>query len=99
MFIALPAETNLHSGLYARVKIAVGEKEIILVPGEAVVSKGQLTGVYVVNGNNIVTYRLVRPGKEYGEKIEILSGLKPGDTIITDNASRIVDGSILQMEK
>jgi len=99
VFITLPAETNLQSGLYARVKIAVGQKEIILVPGKAVVSKGQLTGVYAVNPDNIITYRLVRPGREYGEKVEILSGLKSGDTIITDNASRVVDGSILQTEK
>jgi len=99
VFITLPAETNLHSGLYARVKMAVGEKEIILVPGRAVISKGQLTGVYVVNEDNIITYRLIRPGKQYGEKIEILSGLKPDDTVITDKASRIVDGSILQTEK
>ncbi len=99
VYITLPAETNLRSGLYARIKIAVGEKEIISVPGKAVVSKGQLTGVYVVNENKIISYRLVRLGKEYGEKIEILSGLKPDDIIITDNASRIVDGSILQLEK
>ena len=99
VFIALPAEANLHSGLYARVKIAVGKEEIILVPGEAVVSKGQLTGVYVVSADNVIIYRLIRLGREYGEKVEILSGLKPGDTIISGNTSRVVDGSILQTEK
>lgn len=99
VFIALPADVNLHSGLYARVKIPVGLKELILVPGSAVAAKGQLTGVYVVNSNQVITYRLVRLGKEYGSKVEILSGLKPGDIIISDNTSRIVDGSILQMEK
>ena len=31
-------------------------------------------------------------------KVEILSGLKPGDTIISGNVSEIVDGSILQTE-
>jgi RND family efflux transporter MFP subunit len=98
VFIALPAEKKLHSGLFARIKIPVGQQEIILIPVEALFSKGQLTGVYAVDINKIITYRLVRPGKEYGSKIEILAGLQPGDTIITENVSGIVDGSILQTE-
>jgi len=99
VFIALPAESNLQSGLYARVKIPVGLKELVLVPGKAVVTKGQLTGIYAVGPDNIITYRLVRLGTKYGENVEILSGLKPDDTIISDNVSRVVDGSILQAEK
>lgn len=99
VFIALPAEMNMQSGLFARIKIPVGLKEIILVPAEAVVTKGQLTGVYVVDVNQVITYRLVRRGKQYGDKIEMLAGLKPGDTIIPGNVSRVVDGSILQTEK
>ena len=99
VFIALPAAANLHSGLYARVKIPVSVKELVLVPGKAVVTKGQLTGVYAVGPDQVVTYRLVRLGAEYAENIEILSGLKPDDTIITDNLARIVDGSLLQAEK
>ncbi len=99
IFVALPQETNLHSGLYARIKIPVGQQELILVPAESVVAKGQLTGVYVVDSNRGITYRLVRLGGIYGGNIEILSGLKPGDTIVSGNVSRVVDGSILQTEK
>jgi RND family efflux transporter MFP subunit len=99
VFIALPAAANMQSGLYARVKIPVGHKELVLVPAKAIVTKGQLTGVYTLGPDNIITYRLVRLGTKYGENIEILSGLKPGDTIISDNVSRVMDGSILQAEK
>lgn len=99
VFINLPADINLQSGLYARVKIPAGLKELVLVPGKAVVTKGQLTGVYTVGPDHVITYRLVRLGTKYGENIEILSGLKPGDTIISDNVSRVADGSILQAEK
>ena len=99
VFITLPAETNVHSGLFARAKIPVGLQEIILVPAEAVVTKGQLTGVYTVAANQVITFRLVRPGRQYGEKTEILAGLKPGDTIITGGLAGVVDGAILQAEK
>jgi len=99
VFITLPPEANLRSGLYARARFPVGQQEIIMVPAAAVVTKGQLTGVYAVDSDNIITYRLVRLGKEYGGEVEILAGLKPGDTIIPDNVSRVEDGSILQTEK
>ncbi len=50
------------SGLFARVRIPVGKREAILVPAKAVVWKGQLTGVYAVDGQGVITYRLVRAG-------------------------------------
>jgi RND family efflux transporter MFP subunit len=99
VFITLPDATNLHSGLYARVRIPVGQQEVLLVPAEAVVTKGQLTGVYVVGSNQVITYRLVRSGKAYDGNLAILSGLKVGETIIAENGSKIVDGSILQTDK
>jgi RND family efflux transporter MFP subunit len=99
VFIALPPAANLHSGLYARVKISVGQQEVLLVPAEAVVARGQLTGVYLVDSNRIITYRLVRLGRKYGGRVEILAGLNPDDTIVSGDVSQVVDGSILQMEK
>jgi len=98
VFIDLPAEKKLRSGLFARIRIPVGQQELILLPVETLVSKGQLTGVYTVDSKKIITYRLVRTGRQFDGKVEILSGLKPGDTIISDNVSEIVDGSILQTE-
>ena len=99
VFITLPDAENLQSGLYARVKIPVGHQELILVPAESVVAKGQLKGVYVVDNNRVITYRLVRLGKKYGGSVEILAGLNPGDTIIAADVARVVDGAILQMER
>ena len=87
---------GLRSGLYAKVRIARGKKEIILAPKAAVVEKGQLTGVYAVDGQGVVTYRLVRIGKEFNGKWEILSGLKPNDRIIVQGVEKAVDGGIIE---
>jgi len=99
IFITLPQHKHLRSGLFARVRIPVGEQEIILVPAEALVRRGQLTGVYTVDSNSIITYRLVRSGKNYNDRIEILSGLKPGDVIISGKISGIADGAVMQEVK
>ncbi|PJC73902.1 MAG: efflux RND transporter periplasmic adaptor subunit, partial [Syntrophobacterales bacterium CG_4_8_14_3_um_filter_58_8] len=90
---------GLRSGLYAKMRIASGKKEIILAPRSAIVEKGQLTGVYAVDGQDVVTYRLVRTGKEYDGQLEILSGLKPNDRIIVQGVEKAVDGGVLEKGK
>ncbi len=93
--ITLPPE-GLQSGLYAKARIPVGKKEAILLPREVVVEKGQLTGVYVVDQHNVVTYRLVKLGDRYGDAVEILSGLKPHERVITAGLANAIDGGVLQ---
>lgn len=87
---------GLRSGLYAKVSIPVGEKEVILVPKASVVEKGQLTGVYAVDEKGIVTYRLVRIGKSYGSNVEILSGLNANEKIITGGVEKALDGGVIK---
>lgn len=99
IFISLPPEMQLKSGLFARVRIPVGQQEVVMIPASAVLSKGQLTGVYVVDANRVITYRLVRVGKKYGGRAEVLSGLKPKEVIVSGDLTKIVDGAILQAEK
>jgi RND family efflux transporter MFP subunit len=87
---------GLRTGLYAKVEIPKGKKEVILAPRTAIVEKGQLTGVYAVDGQGIVTYRLVRTGKGYDGDVEILSGLKRDDRIIVGGVEKAVDGGVLE---
>ena len=86
---------GLRTGLYANVKIGGTKKEVTLVPRTAIVEKGQLSGVYALDSKDIITYRLVRVGKSYAEKREILSGLKPADRIIVQGVEKAVDGGII----
>lgn len=92
--ISLSAE-GLRSGLFARVRLPGKERAALLVPREAIVKKGQLTGVYSVNADEIVTYRLVRTGKVHDGGVEILSGLDAGERILTAGLERAVDGGRL----
>ncbi|MGD2079516.1 MAG: efflux RND transporter periplasmic adaptor subunit [Nitrospirota bacterium] len=86
----------LRNGMYGKVRFAVGAEEALLISKEAVVRKGQLTGVYTVDEEGNVTYRLVRTGKSYPEGIEILSGIDPGERIILEGAERASDGGVLR---
>lgn len=90
---------NPRSGLFARVRIPIGKKEAVIVPEQAVVRKGQLTGVYAVDDQGLVTYRLVRAGKSFAAGMEILSGLKAHDRIVTSGIEKVIDGGVLSGEK
>lgn len=84
--------SGLAGGQFAKINIPVGKKEAITVLKSAIVEKGELTGVYTVDAENVITYRLVRTGKIYGDKVEILSGLSDGDKIITVGVEKAIDG-------
>jgi RND family efflux transporter MFP subunit len=88
--------TGLRGGLYATVGIAKGKREILLAPRSAIVEKGQLTGVYTVDGSGIVSFRLVRTGREVDGRLEILSGVRAGERIIVSGVEKAVDGGVLE---
>lgn len=92
--IAVPG-LSLRSGQYGTVRFESGTRDLVLIPAAAVVTRGQLTGVYRVGPDGIVTYRLIRAGRSYGDMVEVLSGLSPGDNIIAGDLDKAVDGGIL----
>ncbi|MDD3593567.1 MAG: efflux RND transporter periplasmic adaptor subunit [Candidatus Gastranaerophilales bacterium] len=83
---------GLTGGQFAKINIPIATKTAIFVPKTAVIQKGELTGVYTVDDENTISYRLIRTGKTYGENIEVLSGLNDGDKIITVGAVKAIDG-------
>ncbi|MGO9614175.1 MAG: efflux RND transporter periplasmic adaptor subunit [Dissulfurispiraceae bacterium] len=86
----------LKTGQYARVRIPVGKKEVILLPIKAVVERGQLTGIYVVDDKGIISYRLIRTGIRYDGGVEVLSGVHLKERVITEGVDRAVDGGIVK---
>lgn len=93
--IALPTGNQqiIRSGLYGKARFITGQAQAITVPQQAVVERGQLTSVYVVDQSGIARMRLVKTGKTYGDRIEVLSGLREGEQIVVDGVKALNDGS------
>ncbi len=89
---------ELRSGLYGKARFSAGKKTGLLVPEGAIVKKGQLTGLYVVDQKGYISYRIVRIGASYPEKssVEVLSGLNPGERIITEGIERVIEGGVVK---
>jgi RND family efflux transporter MFP subunit len=78
--------TGLYPGMTVKVAFATGQAKRVLVPVSALVQRGELRGVYVIDHNQL-TLRQVRIGHRYDDSIEILAGLDDGESIATDPAA------------
>jgi RND family efflux transporter MFP subunit len=83
---------HLVSGLFARVLFQTGEVEAVSVPEEAVVRRGQLTGLFVVDDEGLTRLRWVRLGRHSGDRIEVLSGLTAGERIVAGQLRQMREG-------
>lgn len=82
--VALPSEVDIARyapGRFARVSFSVGTAERLLVPESALVRRGQLELVYVVQDER-TRLRLVTLGRSGNGSAEVLSGLDAGDVVV-----------------
>ena len=78
----LPPAEGLVPGQYARVRLPVGVATMLAVPASALLRRGEVTGVYVIDDKGAPRLRQVRTGEPVGDdEIEILAGLAAGETI------------------
>lgn len=89
---SLPDDPQLAAGLFARVAHATAAGETLLLPATAVVERGQLTGVYVVDGGHL-RLRMIKTGRRLGARVEVLAGLAPGEQVVVTGAERAVSGA------
>jgi RND family efflux transporter MFP subunit len=98
--IPLTNSGKLISGMFGRIALPIGAtKETLLIPTTALIQRGQLQGVYVLetsgektNAPSIAMMRWVKTGKTQDGQVEIVSGLKAGDRIVTSNIAQLSDG-------
>jgi RND family efflux transporter MFP subunit len=78
--IDLAARAQLRSGMFGRVMFPLGSRRVLAVPAAAVVERGQLQSVMVVEEGAART-RLVTLGRRHGGRVEVLSGLNAGERV------------------
>ena len=91
--LGLPRLEGVRSGMFGRALFSTRTREVVSVPDSAVVRKGQLTGVYVVNDKRQAHFRLIKTGKVYADRVEVVSGLANGERIVLENLERVQDGT------
>ena len=83
--VNLPDGQGLQHGQYGWLELGCQtERQTLLIPVTAVLQYGQLQAVKVVDGEQLHT-RHIRTGKQYGEQIEVLSGLHDGEIVLSQS--------------
>ncbi|MFZ0293119.1 MAG: efflux RND transporter periplasmic adaptor subunit [Candidatus Sulfotelmatobacter sp.] len=96
--IALPVDARLRSGLFGRVQFSRGEREALMIPSSAVVERGQLQGIYVLDQNEVASLRYITLGKPSGAEIEVLAGLQDGERLVTKPGAVNLDGKRIEAQ-
>jgi RND family efflux transporter MFP subunit len=68
-------------GTFGRIWVADDPHKAVLVPRQSVYRVGQLEIVQIIQQERVIR-RMVKTGPLYGDRIEILSGLRDGDEIL-----------------
>jgi len=96
VILDLPPNSNLRSGQFARVLLPGKDGKALVIPTTAIAPSGQMDRVFVVEEQH-ARLRLVRTGMSLDGLTEILSGLNPGETVVTTNNQSLVNGQRLQI--
>lgn len=58
---------GLRSGMFGRIAIPTGTRQVIAVPKKALINRGGITGVYTIGRDRIAHWRVVKLGNEWIE--------------------------------
>ena len=96
--IDLPTDTHQRSGLFGRAQFSRGERRALLIPRSAVVERGQLQGIYVLDQNKVASLRYITLGKPSGTEVEVLAGLQKGERLVARPGAVDLNGKRIEVQ-
>ena len=78
--------------MFGRAAFQIGESKLLVVPRQALVERGGLYGVFVVDGEGKAHFRWLHTGREWPDRVEVTAGLQPGERLVAAPDSALRDG-------
>ena len=98
--VALNDSNDVIAGAFARGTFDVSAaRKVRWLPPTAVMQRGDVTYVLVIDSSGRVHERQVRTGQRNGAKVEILEGLKPGEPVVESGGPFLTEGDLVQIVK
>lgn len=89
-------DASILSGMFVTVQFPIEKQEkmaMVLIPTKAIITKGQLSGVYTVSERNTALLRWLRLGRTFGNQVEVLSGLSSNEAYIISADGKLYNGA------
>lgn len=91
-------DQRLYPNQFVNVRLRVGTRPDATVIPSASVQHGSVgTYVFVVSDQNRVRLRRIEVGVDNGERVEVLSGLDPGEQVVLEGLDRLRDGGTVKV--
>jgi hypothetical protein len=97
-------DKSILSGMFVNVQFPIANKtettvksDKVMVPENALVRQGQLTGIYTVGNENVAILRWLRIGKTFGNQVEVLSGLSANEQYIVSAEGKLYNGAKVKL--
>jgi hypothetical protein len=75
---------ELFPGMFVKVGFTIGEAQRLLIPATALVERSEVRAVYIHDPQGHTSLRQIRTGHRFGDRVEVLAGLKPGERVALD---------------
>jgi len=96
--VALPPDSGLRPGMFARAEITGARREVVLVPASSVVFREGAPQAFVLaEGQSRVAMRRLVAGARQDGMVEILEGLRAGESVVTAGAGFLADGDLVRI--
>jgi len=90
-------DTTLRPGMFARVRLITKESaDAMVLPEQALVPQGSEQYVFKVQDGKAARVK-IETGQRRDSKVEVLSGLAPGDLVVTAGQLKIREGSTVRV--
>ena len=87
-------EGKLRSGMFANLRLVMQiRKDALVIPETALIVQGQHTIVFVVDERNTVQPRPVKPGARLAGLVEVVDGLRAGETVVIEGTQKLGPGA------
>jgi RND family efflux transporter MFP subunit len=98
VLLAPDDEGLLKPGMFARISVALeNPRKIMIVPESALALKKENQGrIFTINGN-VISERMVKLGKIFGDEREIISGLEAGEVVVVRPDAALQDGTYVSV--
>lgn len=99
VYVDLPRHEELTAGTFAKGRFVLGESSALTVPAAAIVVRDGHSYVFVIGADNKAAQRKVQTGRRVGERVELLDGLKPDESVAVKGAGFLNEGDFVKVVK
>ncbi|MBN2546875.1 MAG: HlyD family efflux transporter periplasmic adaptor subunit [Spirochaetes bacterium] len=97
--IVFDKTNDLFIGKFVTLELRTNKRNAIAVPQGSILKKYGKLFIYIVQSDNTIKLREVKIGQNFGESVEILSGVKENEIYIIQPSAGMIEGDKVNIKK